>query len=76
MWILQLITRLTDPKQEHHRKLQFTYWLQWQLHKQLQGAAEYAQKRRVVLKGDLPIGAPFTQIEDGMKGWGWEEGGG
>jgi hypothetical protein len=58
MWVLQLVARLTDPKQEHHRKLQFTYWMQWQLHKQLEGAAEYAKKRRVVLKGDLPIGMP------------------
>lgn len=48
---------MTDPGQQWHRSVQFTYWLQWQLHRQLAAASEYAAAKHVALKGDLPIGA-------------------
>lgn len=31
----QVLDRLSAPSQEWHRSLQFTYWLQWHLHRQL-----------------------------------------
>lgn len=31
----QVLDRLSVPSQEWHRSLQFTYWLQWHLHRQL-----------------------------------------
>ena len=54
-WV-QLVIHLTDPKHDHHPKLLFLCWLQWQLHKQLLSASQYAAQHRVALKGDLPIG--------------------
>ena len=50
------IARLASPTQPFHSHLRFNFWLQWQLHMQLMDAADYARARRVVLKGDLPIG--------------------
>ena len=50
------IRRITSPSQSYHREILFLYWLQWHLHEQLLEAAIYARARRVVLKGDLPIG--------------------
>ncbi len=37
-------------------QLQFHYFVQFHLHRQLRGAADYAHSRGVILKGDLPIG--------------------
>ena len=59
MW-LQLLERLCGPDQEHHAKLQFACWLQWHLHRQLRHVSQYAAQRRVILKGDLPIGEPSS----------------
>lgn len=50
------VARLAAPTQPFHSHLRFTFWLQWHLHRQLSDAAAYARSRRVVLKGDLPIG--------------------
>jgi 4-alpha-glucanotransferase len=50
------VARLADPAQPFHADLRFTFWLQWRLHLQLAEAAAHAAARRVVLKGDLPIG--------------------
>lgn len=41
----------------------FTYWLQWHLHKQLAAASAHAATRRVVLKGDLPIGVDKRSVD-------------
>lgn len=48
--------RITSPSQSFHREILFLYWLQWNLHEQLLEASIYARARKVVLKGDLPIG--------------------
>lgn len=53
---LQTIERLAAPDREWHRSLQFTYWLQFHLHRQLATASAYAASKHVALKGDLPIG--------------------
>ena len=52
-----MLQRLSSPGQAHYGCIQFTYWLQWHLHRQLRGVSQYAQQHRVALKGDLPIGA-------------------
>ena len=54
---MQVLERLWGADQEHLGKLQFTCWLQWHLHRQLRHVSLYAAQRRVILKGDLPIGA-------------------
>ena len=56
---VQLLERLWGPDQEHLARLHFTCWLQWHLHRQLRHVSQYAAQRRVILKGDLPIGAPL-----------------
>jgi 4-alpha-glucanotransferase len=53
-----MLQRLSSPQQAHYGRVQFTYWLQWHLHRQLRGVSLYAQQHRVALKGDLPIGEP------------------
>ena len=53
----ETIARLNSSDRPYHASLQFIYYLQWHLHKQLLAAARYANSKHVVLKGDLPIGA-------------------
>lgn len=55
--------RLTAPDQPFYRDVCYTYWLQWHLHKQLLEAADFARKKRVVLKGDLPIGVAKSSAD-------------
>ena len=40
---------------EHEREISFQMWVQWQLYKQFRDAKLYAQSKKVLLKGDLPI---------------------
>ena len=42
-------------RKEHEREISFQVWLQWQLYRQFKGIKEYAKKKKVLLKGDLPI---------------------
>ena len=53
----QVLQRLSSPGQAHYGDIQFTYWVQWSLFRQLRGASLYAKQHRIALKGDLPIGA-------------------
>jgi hypothetical protein len=53
---IETVRRITAPTQSFHCEILFLYWLQWNLHKQLLEASMYARQKRVVLKGDLPIG--------------------
>ncbi|CAA6654001.1 unnamed protein product [Spirodela intermedia] len=43
--------------------ISFHYYIQFHLHLQLSEAAEYAKKRKVVLKGDLPIGVDRNSVD-------------
>ena len=52
----QMLERLSAPDQDHAESIRFTYWLQWNLHRQLLRTSRYAASRHVALKGDLPIG--------------------
>jgi hypothetical protein len=57
------LARLTAPGADHAPGVRFTYYLQWQLHAQLGAAAAHAASRRVVLKGDLPIGVDKRSVD-------------
>ena len=46
---------LKSFKEEHTKELEFEEWLQWQAYKQLIDARKYANKKNILLKGDLPI---------------------
>jgi len=46
---------LSDFSREHKQEIEFQYWLQWQLYRQLKGIKDYAARKGVLLKGDLPL---------------------
>ncbi len=52
-------TRLINygsPNQVLLKNISFYYFIQYHLHLQLKEAADYAHKKGIVLKGDIPIG--------------------
>jgi 4-alpha-glucanotransferase len=53
---LQDLDRITSPDRDFHASIQFVYYVQYQLHRQLLTVSQYAAEHQVVLKGDLPIG--------------------
>lgn len=46
---------LEDFREEHRTDVAFQMWVQWQLYRQFKEARSYANERKVLLKGDLPI---------------------
>ena len=50
------IDKLTSPKSKQYKSIAFYYYVQYHLHVQLKEVVEYAHKKNVVLKGDIPIG--------------------
>ncbi len=50
------ITRLFTAKSVAQREVNFYCFVQFHLHLQLKEAADYAHKKGIVLKGDIPIG--------------------
>ena len=40
---------------EHEREIAFRMWMQWHLYKQFLDSRNYAQRKNILLKGDLPI---------------------
>ena len=52
-------------KVQSSKRLDFWYFVQYNLDKQMQSAHEYARQHRVILKGDIPIGIS----RDGVEAW-------
>jgi len=50
------IAALLSPSAKEYETAAFYFFLQYHLHRQFQEAAAYAKLKRVVLKGDIPIG--------------------
>jgi 4-alpha-glucanotransferase len=50
------IDKLVSPKSSTYREIGFYYFVQFHLHLQLKEAVDYAHKKGIVLKGDIPIG--------------------
>lgn len=50
------IDDLCSPGSTNYNDIGFYYFIQYHLHLQLKEAADYAHKKGVVLKGDIPIG--------------------
>ncbi|KAI3431637.1 hypothetical protein D9Q98_004684 [Chlorella vulgaris] len=59
----EMLDRLSSPSQEFFPSIQFTYWVQYHLHRQLLQASKYAASRHVALKGDLPIGVDKCSVD-------------
>ncbi len=55
--------KLDKFEAEHPSQVQFYYFLQYHLDRQLSEVCEYAHSRGVVLKGDLPIGISRTSVD-------------
>lgn len=47
---------LTNPETEAYKNVEFFYFMQFILNKQMQEAHEHAKAKGVILKGDIPIG--------------------
>ena len=50
------IAKLWSPKSASYRSLRLYLFIQYHLHLQLKDAVDYAHKKGIVLKGDIPIG--------------------
>ncbi|MDR0987997.1 MAG: 4-alpha-glucanotransferase [Prevotellaceae bacterium] len=57
---IELLCRADSP---HYPEVALHYFVQYHLHCQLQGARDYARRRGVVLKGDVPIGISRHSVE-------------
>lgn len=52
----QEIEKLTSPRLKSFKQIAFYYFVQYHLHLQLKEAVDYAHKKGIALKGDIPIG--------------------
>ena len=50
------ITKLTGAKSKSFKQIAFFYFVQYHLHLQLKEAVDYAHKKGLAIKGDIPIG--------------------
>lgn len=57
----RVINMLNDD--ETRRRMQFYFYLQYNLHRQLLEAAEYCRSRGIALKGDIPIGVSPDSVD-------------
>lgn len=57
------IQKYVSPKAKHFDEIAFSYFLQYHLHLQLKEAVDYARRRGVVVKGDMPIGVSAHSCE-------------
>lgn len=47
---------LSNPRTKAYKEVEFWYFVQYILHTQLKDVHDYARRRHVILKGDIPIG--------------------
>ncbi len=60
------IDELTDPAGAGYDDIAVHYFIQYHLHLQMKDVTEYARKKGVVLKGDLPIGIYRKSVDAWM----------
>ncbi len=58
-----LLDEICNPKAFHFDDIAIHYFIQFHAHKQLFEAAEYARKKGVALKGDIPIGIYRNSVD-------------
>jgi 4-alpha-glucanotransferase len=59
----QRIAALCQPGSEAYDDIAFHYYVQFNLHVQLLAASNYARKKGVIFKGDIPIGISRNSVE-------------
>lgn len=57
------MNKILSPDAQWHDSIQFTYYVQYQLHCQLLRASKHAASKRIALKGDLPIGVDKQSVD-------------
>lgn len=57
------IDKLVNPKGANYNKIAIHYFIQYHLDKQLKETKSYADEKKVVFKGDIPIGISPNSIE-------------
>ncbi|MEO6406906.1 MAG: 4-alpha-glucanotransferase [Ferruginibacter sp.] len=57
------IQELVSPGSDHYAKIAIHYFIQFHLHLQLKDAVDYAHKKHIAIKGDLPIGVHRCSVE-------------
>ncbi|XP_020590132.1 4-alpha-glucanotransferase DPE2 isoform X2 [Phalaenopsis equestris] len=57
------LEKLISKDNLHYDVICFQYYIQYHLHLQLSEAAAYARRKKVVLKGDLPIGVDRNSVD-------------
>ncbi|PKU64882.1 4-alpha-glucanotransferase DPE2 [Dendrobium catenatum] len=57
------LEKLISKDSLHYDVICFHYYIQYHLHLQLSDAAAYARRKKVVLKGDLPIGVDRNSVD-------------
>ncbi|XP_074306803.1 4-alpha-glucanotransferase DPE2 [Silene latifolia] len=57
------LEKLVSEDSPQYNIICFHYYIQYHLHSQLSEAAEYARRKGVVLKGDLPIGVDRNSVD-------------
>ena len=57
------IDKLTAPDGKDYDQIALYYYIQYQLHLQLQDVHQTARQQGVILKGDIPIGISRTSVE-------------
>ncbi len=50
------IEKITSPRSKNFKHIAFFYFVQFHLHQQLKEATDYAHKKGIAVKGDIPIG--------------------
>ena len=60
------LNALTNPEANQYDDIAIHYYIQYNLHKQLKEAAEYARSKGIVLKGDIPIGIYRNSVDAWM----------
>ena len=56
---------MTKPSTKIYKEVAFWYFVQFNLDQQMRAAHKYARSKRVILKGDIPIGIS----RDGVEAW-------
>lgn len=59
----ETIRVLSDPSQLHFQEIALYYFLQYHLHVQLTDVHEYAKKKGIAIKGDIPIGVSPRSVD-------------
>ncbi|MEO7445796.1 MAG: 4-alpha-glucanotransferase [Ferruginibacter sp.] len=62
----EAIQVLANPSAEHYPEIAIHYFTQFHLHLQLKDAVDYAHKKNIVIKGDLPIGVNTCSVDTWM----------